>query len=263
MTNLPSIYMFIIAIIASVPAGVFTGWGAINYYKEETVFQKGLVKSLKKETGKYLLALFLNLITFLLLTYFKGNIFNVEGKILVPKLIEYLKYICVTPLLLIVFLVDAEYKVIPNRVFISVLEIGILFSVLAGVYNIHLFTDALIGMAIAFVTFTVIALIGGIVAGKEAMGLGDLKFITPIGLFMGLYGTINLIICAFVISAIFSLFIVIIRAIKKEPEKYIAFGPFIVIAFYITICLPQNYALGLFMLLSDKIGTYITKISDK
>lgn len=263
MINSINIYMLIIAIIASIPAGIFTAWGAINYYKEETIFQRGMIKSLKKETGKYLLALLLNLVTFLILTYYKGNIFGVEGKILVPKLIEYLKFICVTPLLLIAFLVDAEYKVIPNRVFISILQVGILFSVLSGIYNIHKFTDALVGMAVAFITFSIIAIIGGIVAGKEAMGLGDLKFITPIGLFMGLYGTINLIITSFVISAVFSLFIVLIRAIKKEPEKYIAFGPFIVISFYITLCLPQNYALGLFMLLSDVIGSYITKISEK
>lgn len=258
MLNSVNIILLIVSIILSIPAGIFTAWGSLRYYKEESIFQKGFKESFKKESGRYFLALFLNLVLFIAITVLKGNILSGEGEILIPKLLEYLKYIFVTPILLIALFVDIEYKVIPNRVSLLILQIGLLFTVLGGIYNIHKFTDSLYGMAVSFCTFLVISLLGGLIAGKEAMGLGDLKFVTPIGLFFGFYGMINLIMTAFIVSAVLSIFVVIVRAIKKEPDKYIPFGPFIVLAFYITLFAPQNFALGLFMILSDKIGNFIT-----
>lgn len=257
--NKANIILMIVSVILSIPAGIFTAWGSLRYYKEESIFKKGMKESFKKEPGRYFLALFLNLILLALITYFKGNILSGEGNISIPKLIEYLKYILVTPVLLIALFVDIEYKVIPNRVSILVLEIGLFFAAFSGIYNIHKFTDSLFGMLVAFGTFLVISILGGLIAGKEAMGLGDLKFVTPVGLFFGMYGMINLIMTSFVTSAVISVFVVIVRAIKKEPDKYIPFGPFIVLSFYITLFAPQNFALTYFMMLSDRLGNLITK----
>lgn len=259
MINKTNIIIYIIAVIASIPAGIFTAWGSLKYYEEKSIFEKGLLKSVKKETGRYIIALLLNLITFLGLTYYKANFLGEEGQILIPKLIEYLQLILITPLLLIAFFVDIEYKVIPNRVSMLIFQLGILTTMILGFTNINKFTDALYGMLVAFVTFIVISLVGGLVAGKEAMGFGDLKFITPIGLFLGLYGTINLIISAFVFSAVISIFVVIARLIRKEPDKYIPFGPFIVLAFYFTLFAPQDIAIISFMKLSEFLGNYLTK----
>lgn len=254
-----NIVMFIIAVIASIPAGLFTAWGSVRYYEEKSIFAKGFFKSIKKDIGRYILAMFLNLGIFLGITYFKGNIFGTEGQILPGLLIDYIKYMVITPVLLIAFFVDIEYKVIPNRVSMLILQLGIIFTVISGIINIHIFTDAMLGMFVAFIIFLVIALVGGLVAGKEAMGLGDLKFITPLGLFIGVNGIINLIITAFILSAVISVVVVLVRYIRKEPDKYIPFGPFIVLAFYVTLFAPQDFALTQFILLSEKLGSFITK----
>jgi len=71
------------------------------------------------------------------------------------------------------------------------------------------------------------------------MGLGDVKFMGALGLYFGIINIITISLMAFLFAAIISIFLLITK-IKKKSE-YIPFGPFIVIACFISMLLPFEY----------------------
>ena len=96
----------------------------------------------------------------------------------------------------------------------------------------------LLGMIVGGGIFLIITLVGGLIAGKEAMGFGDVKLMGAMGLFFGFRNMIVIAILSFLIGAILSI-ILLVSKIKKSNE-YIPFGPFIVIATFIVIFIPYE-----------------------
>ena len=90
--------------------------------------------------------------------------------------LQLIKYVILTPMIVIAFVVDYKHQIIPNRLNLSIFEVGLAASFVAGLYNMNLLTDSLLGMAVGGGVFLIITLIGGLIAGKEAMGFGDVKF---------------------------------------------------------------------------------------
>ena len=84
--------------------------------------------------------------------------------------------------------------------------------------------------------FLLITLIGGAIAGKEAMGFGDVKLMGALGLFFGWVDIIIISVIAFFFAAIVSIGVLILR--KKKIDEYIPFGPFIVVGALISIYTP-------------------------
>ena len=94
----------------------------------------------------------------------------------------------------------------------------------------------LLGMVAGIVIFLIITLIGSFFYGKDAMGLGDIKFIGALGLYFGFANIIAISIVAFLIGAISGIILIISK--RKNTNEYMAFGPFIVIATFISIFIP-------------------------
>ena len=95
-----------------------------------------------------------------------------------------------------------------------------------------IFVVAVIGGGI----FLLITLIGGLIAGKEAMGMGDVKLMGALGLYFGLQSIVAISVMSFLIGAIGSIVYMIIN--RKNADAYIPFGPFIVASSVITIFVP-------------------------
>ncbi|MFR3782823.1 MAG: prepilin peptidase [Clostridia bacterium] len=68
------------------------------------------------------------------------------------------------------------------------------------------------------------------------MGFGDVKLMGALGLFFGLSNIVVITLVSFLIGAILSI-VLLITKIKKSDE-YIPFGPFIVIATFISMYVP-------------------------
>ena len=91
-------------------------------------------------------------------------------------------------------------------------------------------------------TFFIITLVGGLIAGKEAMGYGDVKFMAALGLYFGFANMVAIIFIAFLIGAILSILLILLKI--KKTNEYIPFGPFIVLASYTLIFIPLNSILS-------------------
>lgn len=74
--------------------------------------------------------------------------------------------------------------------------------------------------------FVLLAFFGGLIAGREAMGMGDIKLMFPVGALFGLSMTLNMILLSFILAAILSILIIVVRKIKKVQDSYIPFRTF-------------------------------------
>ena len=150
--------------------------------------------------------------------------------------LDLIKYMLLLPMLLCAFVVDLKEQIIPNRLNLLMFEIGLVFVFLHGLININISLNMFLGMITGGGIFLLITLIGGLIAGKEAMGMGDVKLMGALGLYFGLQNIVVISVLSFLIGAIGS--IVYMIASKKKTDAYIPFGPFIVASSIITIFVP-------------------------
>ena len=149
------------------------------------------------------------------------------------------KYMVLTPLLMSAFYIDYKLQIIPNRLTMTIFEVGLIFTFLNGIINLNIAISMFQGLIAGCLMFLIITIIGGFIFGKETMGFGDVKLMAALGLFAGFQGIIAIAILSFLIAAAFSIVLVIIQKVKHEELiEYIAFGPFIVIATFIVMFVP-------------------------
>ena len=211
--------------------GQFLEWANFRLSDHKAVFSKEIFTEYKKKIKPNYKLMIIMAIIYMALLYFYGINKNILNNI------NLLKYMVLSPMLVSAFIIDYKNQIIPNRLNLTIFETGLIFTFIAGASNINLAKDALIGMLIGGGVFLLITLIGGLIAGKEAMGFGDVKFMGALGLYFGVVGIILVTLVAFLAGAILSI-ILLITKIKKTSE-YIPFGPFIVIACFSVIYIPK------------------------
>ena len=164
--------------------------------------------------------------------------------------LDLIKYLILTPMLLSVFVIDYKQQIIPNRLNLTIFEVGIVFAFLYGLSDVAITINMLLGMLAGGGIFLLITLVGGLFYGKEAMGFGDVKLMGALGLYFGLSNIIVITLMSFLIGAILSI-LLLVSKIKKSSE-YIPFGPFIVIGTFISMYIPfeqiKNVLLQIFTL---------------
>lgn len=154
-----------------------------------------------------------------------------------------IKYLVLIPILISIIMIDYNKKIIPNRLTLTIFETGIIFAFLYGIDNLFKARDYLLAMIIGGLIFGIIALFGRIIAGKEAMGMGDIKLIATLGLYFGIPLTISISIISFIISALFSIILVALKKKKGKEYKideYITFGPCIGVAAILCMIVPEQ-----------------------
>lgn len=159
--------------------------------------------------------------------------------------LDFFKFAVLIPMLLSAFCIDLKLQIIPNRLTLTIFETGLIFTFLNIISNTNLgitmLTDSLLGMLVGGGIFLLITLIGGFIAGKEAMGFGDVKLMGALGLIFGWKSILIISVIAFLVAAVISIGILIFK--RKGFNDYIPFGPFIVIASFIVIFTPPELLL--------------------
>ena len=213
--------------------GQFIDWCNIKLVEYKKIFSRDFFKEyLKNCKPKYILMIIVA-IAYILLLYRYG--FSINA----------LKFMFLIPMLISAFQIDLKLQIIPNRLTLTIFEFGLIFTFLGVIINvntgINLFINSLLGMIVGAGIFLLITLIGGAIAGKEAMGFGDVKLMGAMGLFFGWFNIILISVIAFLLAAITSIGILVLR--KKKIDEYIPFGPFIVIGAIISIYTPFSILL--------------------
>ena len=147
-----------------------------------------------------------------------------------------IKFSLLIPMLISALMIDYKLQIIPNRLNLTMFEVGLFLTFIYGINNINIAVNMLLGMVAGGGIFLIITLLGGLIAGKEAMGFGDVKLMGALGLYFGLSGIIVISLIAFLLGAIIS--VVLLATKIKKTDEYIPFGPFIVIAALIVLFVP-------------------------
>ena len=227
------ILWYVFAGIIGLFVGQFIDWCNIRLVEYKKIFSRDFFKEyLKNCKPKYILMIIVA-IAYILLLYRYG--FSINA----------LKFMFLIPMLISAFQIDLKLQIIPNRLTLTIFEFGLIFTFIGVIINvntgINLFINSLLGMIVGAGIFLLITLIGGAIAGKEAMGFGDVKLMGAMGLFFGWFNIILISVIAFLLAAITSIGILVLR--KKKIDEYIPFGPFIVIGAIISIYTPFSILL--------------------
>lgn len=124
-------------------------------------------------------------------------------------------------MLIIISIVDLKYRKIPNYLTAATALAGLLFLP-SGVIPIK---SALLGLLAGGGILFLLAMVPG------AIGGGDIKMMSALGLFLGLIPTIGAIVLAFIISVPVNIFLVVSKI--KGRKDYIPFGPFLALGSFI------------------------------
>ena len=233
--NNVNIIFYILVGILGIFIGQFVDWCNQRLPEYKKVFSKEFFTIyLKKLKPNYILSILMATI-YIALLYFIGWQENILYKI------ELVKYMLLAPMLLSALVIDSKLQIIPNRLNLTIFEVGLVLTFIQGIFNINVAFNMLLGSVVGAGIFLVITLLGGLIAGKEAMGFGDVKLMGAIGLFFGWINIIIVALMSFLLGAIIS--IILLATKKKKTDEYIPFGPFIVIAAFITMIIPTDILL--------------------
>lgn len=239
------ILTYVAAGIIGLFIGQFIDWCSLRLPEYKKVFSRDFFKEYLKNTKPKYLLMVIVVVAYIALLYFNG------------LTMDTVKFMVLIPMLIIAFIVDYKLQIIPNRLTLTIFEFGLIFTFVETLLNtnlgINIFINNILGMLVGGGIFLLITLIGGILAGKEAMGFGDVKLMGALGLFFGWINMILISVMAFLFAAVVSIIILISR--RKKINEYIPFGPFIVVASIIPMYL-STPELILILLEIFSLGTY-------
>lgn len=120
---------------------------------------------------------------------------------------------------LAIFVIDYEYQFIPDELTFICLFLSL--SVLS-------FPNIVSGFL-----FSLFFLFLHLVTRGRGMGLGDVKLALPIGIFLGLEKGLTWLMISFILGGFVATLLLVTKNVNLKTK--IAFGPFMIIAFWITV----------------------------
>ena len=141
-------------------------------------------------------------------------------------------------ILIVVFFIDLDHKIILDELVITGLVAGAIIIVCNFFFPMDIYRggqwwDPILGMIAGSGTLLLIGLIGQkVYKTDDAMGGGDIKIFAPIGIFLGWKMTLFALLLSVVIAGITSFILILLKI--KDRRSTIPFGPFIVIGTFIT-----------------------------
>lgn len=159
-----------------------------------------------------------------------------SGPLLVSDLSYLLFLFFTSSLLFLVFLYDAKYSIIPDQFVLTGVFITIgylLLNFLTGDTSGRIFWETVLLPVVSGALLTLFFLSIILVTRGRGMGMGDAKLGFLLGLLVPFPKLLLLLFLAFLIGALFSLFLVVLS--QKKLKDTVPFGPFLVVGTLLAI----------------------------
>jgi leader peptidase (prepilin peptidase)/N-methyltransferase len=154
--------------------------------------------------------------------------------------VPFFAYAYLMMILTAVFFIDTEHRIIPNGLVLAGIAGGAIFFVyncfnpMPGIFGDSKWWTPLAGLLPGSGFLLLIAILGSLIYRTEdAMGMGDVKLMAPIGLFLGWKLCIAALAVSILLGGLISMLLMLF-GIKKRKDT-VAFGPFIVTGAFVTI----------------------------
>lgn len=145
------------------------------------------------------------------------------------KGIDFLFSVTVASMLLLIMCIDLIEMLIPDHLVLCTIGITVLYHIANYIIKdikpdiLFHFSGALLAGLIFFII---------LILSKGGIGQGDVTLISAIGFILGPYYVLVNIILSFFLGSIISIFLLLTK--MKNRKDPIPFGPFIILAFFIT-----------------------------
>lgn len=133
-----------------------------------------------------------------------------------------LKLLTITAVLAVANATDMREHKIPNKLVITALAVRIVYAVTEICMYGSAYFDTLKSDLLSLI-FALAFLLCGLVFMKSGVGMGDIKLIAIMGLFLGFTGTVSSLFFSLIIAFVISVILLISR--KKTRKDAIAFAP--------------------------------------
>ena len=120
-----------------------------------------------------------------------------------------------------ILVIDLEHQIIPDELSWFILLLGLINFSFLNIFSGFLFASVLLSLHL--------------VTKGRGMGLGDVKLAIPLGLWLGLEKGLNWIMTSFILGGIVASILLLLGKAKMKTK--IAFGPFLIVGFWIIIFL--------------------------
>lgn len=249
------ILIYVAIALIGLVIGKLIAWINIRVPQKKKVFSKEFFKNNKDGLENNYICMIITSVLYI------GVLYKFGIKDELYKNLDLVKYLILIPMLISAFFIDIKNRILPNRINLTMFQIGLIFTFIYGIVNINMAKDMILGMFVGASIFILLTFVGRFITGKESMGFGDVKFMGALGLYFGVSRIAEITLSAFFISAFCSIIILIIRfIILKSKDEYIPFGPFLCVASILNIFLPANFAFSLFIGLCTGISDKIIKL---
>jgi leader peptidase (prepilin peptidase)/N-methyltransferase len=126
--------------------------------------------------------------------------------------------------------VDLDHYILPDRVTIGGMILGLVLSPLVPALHhttvpLTALTRSLIGCAVGFGTLWLIATLGSLAFRKEAMGFGDVKLMGAVGAFLGWKAVLFTLVVSSLLGSVVGIALILLG--KRQLQGRIPYGPFI------------------------------------
>ncbi|MCZ6681272.1 MAG: prepilin peptidase [Candidatus Poribacteria bacterium] len=127
--------------------------------------------------------------------------------------------------------IDAKWYIIPNAIILFGLITGSAVTVLISLtdHDLYYMIECLIGAIAGGAALALLATVGSFLFRKQAMGAGDIKLMMLIGLFLGAWPHLLIVLIASAFIGSLAGVLLIILGAKEGPQSAIPYGPFLVI----------------------------------
>lgn len=153
--------------------------------------------------------------------------------------VDFVAYAYLMTILIAVFVIDFDYKIIPNGLVVAGLAGAVPLIAYHAVYPMEIYRDVrwwspLLGILPGTGFLLLIAVVGLLIyKTDDAMGMGDVKLFAPLGLFLGWKMCFLALMLSILLAGLTSLLLIISG--RKKRKDTIPFGPFIVLAAFIVL----------------------------
>lgn len=135
-----NIVYYIIVAILGLFVGEFINWMNKRFLSEKKVFSLDFFREYKKEFSPNYILMIITSIIYIIILY------RVGVKHSFVENLDLIKYLILTPMIISVFVIDYKQQIIPNRLNLTMFEIGLVFVFLYGISNVAISINMIAGM---------------------------------------------------------------------------------------------------------------------
>lgn len=132
--------------------------------------------------------------------------------------------------LICLFMIDAKWQLLPDKLTLPLLWLGLLFNLTGGFVPL---SAAVVGAILGYLSLWGIYWVHKLITKSEGMGYGDFKLMATLGAWLGYQALVPIMLGAALLGIIYVLLVV-------KKNRAFAFGPFLVIMGFLLLLFPST-----------------------